>query len=777
MDDIADDGCDDARAIVLGRPARSFIDTFLLGNGSFGAAVSGGAPVESWDLALDTVWSGGPVAVRAGGHADLGDLRAAVRRRDHTEADRLARDVQSDRWTQSYQPLGRVRWRWSPAPESTPPPYRRTLDPRVGMARTRDGDHHLTSFVSHPDDVLVALAPSGASPTADFTSPHPLIRYDRVMMAGVDWLLAGGRAPALVVPDDVVDPEPVRYGDEVPGPGATARAGMGWAVAIAVQATADGVRLLCAAASGFRGYGEEVCIDVDALIAAARATVTAALTRSDLELERDHREDHSRLFDRTSLDLLPSANPSAAAAQRLFDLGRHLLIGSSRPGTQAANLQGVWNTEVRPAWSCDYTTNINLPMNYWAAETAGLAESHEPLLRLIRDLAEAGSTTAVHRYGASGAVTHHNTDLWRMTDAVAGEPRWANWSMGLAWLAAHLGEHLDFTWSEGFARETAWPVLVRAAQFVLDQLMDDDRGDRVVCPSTSPEHSFIDADTIGTVTAGSTLDQEVAHQLLSRLVRLAARLNLDDAIVARARHALAGMRLPGIDARGRWEEWAQGYDGAEPDHRHLSHLYGVFPGARITASTHPGHLRAAHRALIARLDAGGGYTGWSQAWVLALAARMGDAGLADQALHRLTHDLASSSLLGLHPRPSAPGGYVFQIDGNLGAVAGILELLVQSHDGAIALLPTLPSHWPAGSVRGVRARGGATVDMTWAAGGLQDAAVTPDHDGPLVIDVASNLTPSMEGVQLQRVTCVIPGRSRWKWRATGGRRYILRAEV
>ncbi|MFG3340933.1 glycoside hydrolase N-terminal domain-containing protein [Glycomyces sp. NPDC048151] len=766
-----------ARTVALDRPAEGFHETFLLGNGAFGATVHGRPGTEEFDLNLDTVWSGGPG--RGTGHTappgTLERLRQAIATGAHEEADALSRELQGPGWTESYQPLGRLRWAWgtSESPDAFGA-YRRSLDLAAATARVDVGSESMSAFVSAPDGVLAARACGAGSGRLDFRSPHPGAHISRFSEDGVDWLVATGRAPSTALPNYVDDPDPVRYDPEPPAPDGTVAAGMGWAVVAAVTGPPGSRRLVASAASGFRGHRRRPSADLAALAAEATALVRNALEIDPDTLLQRHIDDYASYFDRARLDLAASGNPAATAAQRYFDFGRYLLISSSRPETQAANLQGIWNTDVRPGWSCNYTANINVEMNYWGAEAAALPELAEPLFDLARDLAETGAAAAAGVYGAAGATTHHNTDIWRFTEAVHGEPQWANWQFGLAWIAAHLGDRLDYAWSDEFAEKTALPVLRAVTAFVLDQLVEDAGGTLVASPSTSPEHRFLDGDATGCVTAGSTLDQELTAQVLDQYLRL----DPEGDLATRARLARACLKLPGIDPDGRLMEWANPLQPSELDHRHLSHLYGVHPGTWITETAAPAEFEAAKRALAYRLEHGSGYTGWSQAWVLCLAARLRDPALAERSIGVLVNELSSPSLMDLHPHGGWPAGVVFQIDGNLGAVAGLAELLLQSHDGALSLLPTLPESWSAGTVSGLRARGDAAVDLAWAGGRLEHARIRCGTDLDLVIELEADLrfrvTDDDGGlVATASVEPAPSGRARWRWPASAGAAYTV----
>jgi alpha-L-fucosidase 2 len=755
----------------LDTPADGFIDSFLIGNGWLGATVKGGIGTERFDLNLDTVWSGGPLTPEEGDAPAplLVELREAIRARDYLRADEIGRRMQGKRWTQSYQPLGAIEWTYAGDEASG---YARRLDLSEAVASSAYGGVRLESLVSHPDGVMVALATgdgvrSSTGARIAFLSPHPNTDVSVTEDAGVRWLTATARVPALVVPNYVKASEAVTYGTDAPDADGTVAAGMGYAVVAAIAADpAGGLRLIASAASGYRGHDQRPSADIAALVAEAKARVTAALAMSTETLRQRHREDYKALFDRVDLDL------GGTRAELLFHFGRYLLISSSRRGTEAANLQGIWNVDVRPAWSSNYTININTQMNYWPAEPSGLADLAEPMFKLIREIAEAGTATAGRYYGAAGATAHHNTDLWRFTAPVPGIPQWSNWPSGLAWMAAHLQHHIDYgSAGPAFVDEIARPVFREAAAFALDMLEDDGSGQLAASPSTSPEHSFVVDGTLVGITQGTAMDQELIREVLTSYAALA-----DDDLAVRARNALARLRLPIIGANGNMLEWDDDKTPAELGHRHLSHLYGLYPGTRISETGTPDAFEAVRRALYLRLDNGTGYTGWSQAWVLCLAARLGDRALAERSIAGMLDQLTSRSLLVLHPHSDWPGGNVFQIDGNFGAVAGLIELVVQSHGGAITLLRTLPASWAAGSIRDIRCRSGHRASVSWRDGRLVKAAITCGATSTITLDlpVGEYVIRDDAGAIVRAVPADTPaGRTRLAWPATQGERYAI----
>lgn len=763
----------------LDTPAEGFIDSFLIGNGWLGATLKGGVGTERMDLNLDTVWSGGPLTPEEGERPAhlLPELREAIRRRDYLRAEELGRALQGKYWTQSYQPLGGIEFTYAGGEASG---YLRRLDLGEAVASTSYSGTRLDSFVSHPDGVVVAVAAGqgAVAPTTNslrFVAVHPDTDVTTSEEHGTVWMVATSRVPVHVQPDyNKSGSNPVVYDPAPPAADGTVAAGMGYAVVAALHRDDAGdLRLIASAASGFRGPREHPSADFTALVTEAKARVDAAMTRSTDELRQRHRDDYRSLFARVDLDLSASGT-QAQRAELLFHFGRYLMIASSRQGTEATNLQGIWNVDVRPAWSANYTININTQMNYWPAEATGLGDLHQPLFHLVGDIAQAGAATAARYYGAAGAAAHHNTDIWRFTAPVPGLPQWSNWPSGLYWMAAHLQHHVDYGSAEPtFATEVALPVLRAAVEFALDMLVDDGTGALAVSPSTSPEHSFVVDGAKVAITQGTAMDQELVRETLGNFIALA---DPGDPLIARARDGLARLRLPVIGHDGNLLEWDDDKLPAELGHRHLSHLYGLYPGTRITEVGTPEAFEAARRALYLRLDNGTGYTGWSQAWVLCLAARLRDPELAGCSIDGLLDQLTSRALLVLHPHSGWKEGNVFQIDGNFGAVAGLAELVVQSHEGAVSLLKTLPRGWTSGRVANIRCRGGHQASVTWRDGALVSATLLAGRDGELVIDLpdgAVAVTGPSGSVATRAVESGVRERCRLAWDARSGARYTI----
>jgi alpha-L-fucosidase 2 len=748
------------------KPAVVWTEALPIGNGHTGAMVFGGAnrganngnnqdvarngdildgkqtraQDEHLQLNESTVWQGSRTdRLNPRGREGFRKVRQLLldsKRTDGariTEAEKIAAEtlISTPRGMPGYSTLGDVYLRSADEGEVTG--YRRALDMRTGVVSvtyvSRGVRYRREVFASAPDRVVVVRLTAGKPRSLTFTvnmdrpadfEVRPLDDHNLALTQGPGYqhqIKFQGQVRVLL------------SGGTIQGKEKT----------LSVL-QADDVTLLIAAATDFRGQSpSKQCSD--ALDAAAKKTFAA--------LRSAAAEDQRKLMERVELRLgtpdpalesLPTDERLRRASAGGVDLGlqalyfqfaRYLLTGSSRPGGLPANLQGLWASGIDNPWGSKWTININTEMNYWIAEPANLGELHTPLFDLIdmvrRPGSGAGAEVASKYYGARGFVIHHNTDLWGDAHPIDGVP-WGVWPMGGAWLTLHAWDHYAFSGDKVFLRERAWPLLHDASLFFLDYLVDDGTGRLVTGPSLSPENSYKLPDgTSHSLTMAPTMDIEILRELFQRTIQAGEILDIDPQFRTQVRAAMDRLPPFRVGKAGNLQEWQADYADAAPGHRHISHLWALFPGSQITRQHTPELAKAAQATLEQRLRDGGGQTGWSRAWVVNYWAHLGDGEQAYRSMEVLFRQSTFPNMMDTHP----PG--VFQIDGNLGGANGMLETLVQSRwypdHNEVDLLPALPQAWSRGSVSGIRVRGGAELDLQWEAGNVRTSRWRASGDG------------------------------------------------
>ncbi|MCU1584869.1 MAG: hypothetical protein JWM49_1425 [Microbacteriaceae bacterium] len=759
---------DETLRLRWAEPAAAWSEATPVGNGRLGGMVFGGARARL-QINDATVWSGTPdtpaagladVVAQGAGPERLQAVRRAI---DAGDLDR-ARDLVAafeGGYSQEFLPFADLTI--ATGPDGAPVSYAgRVLDLDAAVVREEFdvGDVHIVRrwWASAPDAAICVETTATGGPIDLRIAAATPLRLER-RVTDTSGLRLGISIPVDGAPLHESDlPAHVYATDDA--------AGFDPYAALAVAVSTDGNRetrgdellirsathvlvTISSATNAELWWADSAARpdrgNRDSLVAYAAERAATALGRGSAELFRRHSADIDRLLGTTRVrighqrdgvidvpELLDSAGDDLVATVML-QYGRYLLASASRPGNPPANLQGIWNDQERPAWSSNYTININTQMNYWAAEAAGLGESHLPLVELLEKLTVTGGEAAERLYGARGWVAHHNVDMWGWALPVgrgAADPSWAIWMMGGAWLSRHAWEHYAYSLDLRFLRDRGWPILAGAARFVLDWLIETEDGRLATSPSTSPENHYLAADgRPQALTTSSAMDMALAADVLRNALSAAEALELDDELCERMRVALPRVGPAQIAPDGRLREWSADLPEEDRHHRHLSHLVRLYPIGEIDVERTPELAAAAARSLDAR---GPGAMGWSWSWKIALRARLGDGEEARSLLLEATTPLSGD------PSHLAPvdgsewGGLLpnlfsthppFQIDGNYGFVAGIIEMLVQDAGDTVRLLPALPAAWREGEVRGVRLRGGLEVDLSWRDGRLETARI------------------------------------------------------
>ncbi|HMO62580.1 MAG TPA: glycoside hydrolase family 95 protein [Ferruginibacter sp.] len=766
------------------KPARVWTEALPVGNGRLGAMLFGGVEEELLQLNEATLWSGGPVKQDVNPQAPqyLPQVRAALFNGDYEKANELVKKMQG-LFSQSYLPLGDLKIKHNFG-NNQPSSYYRELDIQDAIATTRytvDGVQYKREvFASAPAQVIImritASRPKQLNVLVNAASQLVL----NTAATAADELLLTGKAPAHADPSYYNEKkEPIIYKD------ASGCNGMRFALLVKavikdgkMTSSAGGMQihkateivLYISAATSFNGFDK--CPDKEGKDEKkqARQYLGKALASTYATHKQQHLSDYHTYFNRVALTFgsnqshaqLPTderleAYSNGAADPGLealyFHYARYLLISSSRTPQAPANLQGIWNKELRPPWSSNYTTNINLQMNYWPAEAGNLPELTKPLFDLIKNTSVTGRHTAKIFYNAPGWVLHHNSDIWALSNPVGdvgnGDPKWANWAMGAQWLCRHLWEHYLYTLDKKFLRDTAYPIMKGAAIFTLNWLVTDSSGHLVTAPSTSPENDYYyEGKKAIALTIGCTMDMGIIRDLFENIIAAGKLLNTDASFIDTIQSALHKLHPFQIGSKGQLLEWYKEFEEVEPHHRHVSHLYALHPANIISPVKTPELAAAAKRTLELRGDDG---TGWSLAWKVNFWARLLDGNRA----YSLYRNLMRLTKEGNADYNSGGGAYPnlfdahppFQIDGNFAGAAGVMEMLLQSQGGELYLLPALPDAWPSGSIKGLKARGAYTADILWNEGKLQTAMLASHAGGDCMIRTNTPVKLAQSGVR------------------------------
>ncbi len=728
-------------------PATCFTEALPLGNGSIGAMVYGGISEETVSLNHDTLWSGLPKSIQKEGTYDAFlQARRYVTEGKYAEAHRLLSSDFLSTNSENYLPLGDMQLSFDYVSDATD--YRRELnleDAQVSVFYRQNGYRYTrNSFISYPDDIMVMRlmtdAPSGLSFTLSLRSPLRSQTH-----AEGAYLMLDGECPGYSHADDPENRQVYEYSDRSDMRGILFRAGVKVIAegrvtvedgSIRVENASEAV-ILFSVKTSFNGYDKLPAVCGRPYKEPLLQTLAAAEALGYGQLLLRHTADYRALYTQVSLDLGKSGRENLPTDERLrlfqtdkndnslytllFDFGRYLQIASSRSGSEAANLQGIWNESLCPPWRSNYTANINTEMNYFPTLMCGLFDCFQPLVRFMEDRRTAGKVTAAHDYHARGFAMHHNSDIWAHTTAVSKDAQWGFWHGAGGWMSHHLFDYYEYTLDRDYLQNTCFPIMKDAALFYLDLLCDRGDGKWSLVPMTSPENMFFTKDGERSAVAKyTTMSDAIAYELFLNCQKAIAILGGEEAFLQELHTALSHMDPFRIDSRGRLMEWNEEFEETEPLHRHISHLYALHPAHLITPESTPELAEACQKTLDARGDDG---TGWSLGWKLNFRARLNDGESALRLLDRQLSYVSGtqngvgcmgggtySNLFDAHPP--------FQIDGNLGAVSGILEMLVDTRNGALRLLPALPRKWHSGSLRGVRVKGGKILDIVWKDGVL-----------------------------------------------------------
>ncbi len=745
------------------KPAEFFEETLVLGNGKAGGSLFGGIESEKIFLNDITLWTGGPVDpyMNSDAHTNIPAIRNALKNEDYELADQLQKKIQG-KFSESYAPLGTLFIDFET--QGTPHNYYRELNIAEAISKVNyeiNGVEFTREyFISHPDQVMVIKLKSSQKDSLNFD-----LRFESLLKYQVDIsdqiLSAHGYVPAYAMPSYLGDdPEAIVF-DTLSG----TRFSTMFEIKnsdgeITITDSTLGIRgasealILISTATSFNGFDKHPVTQGLNSVSIAQEQLTKASMKTFMQLKKDHLADYQKYFKRVSLDLGPTTAPDLPTDQRLkryaegkedknleilyFQYGRYLLISSSRTPGVPANLQGLWNPYMRPPWSSNYTMNINVEENYWLAENTNLSEMHQPLLSFISNLSQTGAVTAKTFLGVQrGWTACHNSDIWAMSNPVGdfggGDPVWANWYLGGAWLSTHLWEHYLYTRDLEWLRNDAYSLMRGAAEFCLDWMVEDAKGNLITSPSTSPENRYIsDKGYQGATLYGATGELAMIRACLQQCIDASLLLDTDAELRQEMKKAISRLYPYQIGKKGNLQEWYHDWEDVDPKHRHQTHLFGLYPGHQITPWDTPELADACRTTLEIKGDE---TTGWSKGWRINLWARLGDGNRAYKMVRELMKYVDPD---GMKTKTSWGGGTYpnlmdahppFQIDGNFGGAAAFAEMLVQSKENEIRILPALPDAWNSGSIEGLCARGGLEISMEWNENTITKLSISSKNDG------------------------------------------------